>query len=403
MPVAGFLISKLDVELVTNNLLSTLPTPWVSDATAPRWPWPPLACWGWQRAASSRATRAWRCYSLSTMCLGARSTSSRSEATVEGCEWLSRVVRSSTGGLPSCGQPELCVSSVRVGSEVESRWWLLRDCTESLVCSCANSGIRTLRQWTPHSNLYSTTSDSAQRTLLALVVETPDGRRVDHYEGEIDAERLVRTLGFESDGGVAYYEGDRGAERRVRIEYPDGAVSHFEGEMDAERLVRCELPDGSVDHHEGEVAGAERFSCCKFPCGMADHYEGERGAERLVRCELPGGGAQHFEGDRGGERWVSCELPGGEVGHFEGEVDAERLVRSEEHNGTVHYFEGEEGASCSDAVRERAQMAFTTAARITESEATWGAMTTTNAATQASAQKLAPTTRFGGTGKEKMY
>ena len=45
----------------------------------------------------------------------------------------------------------------------------------------------------------------------------------------------------------------------VRDEQADGWVRHYEGEKDAERMVRVEFPNGRVLHHEGE-RGA-RLAC----------------------------------------------------------------------------------------------------------------------------------------------
>ena len=39
-------------------------------------------------------------------------------------------------------------------------------------------------------------------------------------------------------GVVRHYEGERGAERIVRVDWPDGDVEHYEGEKGAEQLVR---------------------------------------------------------------------------------------------------------------------------------------------------------------------
>ena len=41
-------------------------------------------------------------------------------------------------------------------------------------------------------------------------------------------------------------EGERGAERLVRVEFPDGQVEHYEGERDAEQAVRVERPSGDA-------------------------------------------------------------------------------------------------------------------------------------------------------------
>ena len=58
-----------------------------------------------------------------------------------------------------------------------------------------------------------------------------------HYAGVMDSERMWRT-DFGSNGSSHYFEGDEGAEHKVRIEFASGAVQHYEGGRGAERLVR---------------------------------------------------------------------------------------------------------------------------------------------------------------------
>ena len=105
-----------------------------------------------------------------------------------------------------------------------------------------------------------------------------------HYEGERGAERRVRQC---VDGMVFHYEGEPGVEQMVRTEFADGEVQYYEGERGAERRVRTECPSGNVLHHEGEP-GAERLVRTECVDGMVLHYEGEPGAERAVRWEFDG-------------------------------------------------------------------------------------------------------------------
>ena len=59
-------------------------------------------------------------------------------------------------------------------------------------------------------------------------------------------------------------------------------ATHYEGEKGAERVVRVVTPSGAmVAHYEGEK-GAERVVRAVHPSGVATHYEGERGAERVL-------------------------------------------------------------------------------------------------------------------------
>ena len=164
-------------------------------------------------------------------------------------------------------------------------------------------------------------------------VDRPDGS-VDHYEGERRAERVVRTVC--SDGIVGHCEGEKGAERIVRMVRSDGVVDHYEGERGAERRVRVVRPDGSVlGHYEGET-GTERLVRTLCANGVVNHYEGERGTERVVRLVHSDGKVDHYEGGRGSERCVRLVRSDGVVGHYEGERGAERLVRIVHSDGSVH-------------------------------------------------------------------
>ena len=119
------------------------------------------------------------------------------------------------------------------------------------------------------------------------------GGQMQHFEGERGAERKVRSV-F-ADGNVKYFEGERGEERLVRTVFADGTVQHSEGEKGAERKVRTEYPNGSVRHYEGGN-GAERKVREVYAIGQVKYYEGDKGAERLVRTVRADGQAQYCEG-----------------------------------------------------------------------------------------------------------
>ena len=156
-------------------------------------------------------------------------------------------------------------------------------------------------------------------TETALLREMLINGTVIHYQGESGAECKVRMVS--SDGKVVFYAGERGEERRMRSEYPDGSVCHWEGERGAERQVRGEYCHGWIAH-----------------------FEGERGAEVKVRAQTPDGGLIYFEGVRGGERVVRLETRLGWTIHYEGERSAERVVRMEGNKGIIIHFDGERGA-----------------------------------------------------------
>ena len=73
-----------------------------------------------------------------------------------------------------------------------------------------------------------------------------------------------------------------GAHRSIRVELACGGVKLYEGEHDAERLVRVDLADGGeVDFYEGEK-GAERMVRRELASGEVWLYEGEKGEEGMV-------------------------------------------------------------------------------------------------------------------------
>jgi len=155
---------------------------------------------------------------------------------------------------------------------------------------------------------------------VAIVVETPDGTV---YVGG----RKVRTE-FRDGSRKQFYEGERGAEYTVRLEFPDGRKEFYEGESGAERTVRIKLPDGETLFFEGE-RGAEAQVRSELPDGTTWFYEGEKGAEAVVRLDLPNGDTWFYEGEKGAEAVVRVELPDGTTWFYEGEKGAEHNVRVE--------------------------------------------------------------------------
>ena len=200
-----------------------------------------------------------------------------------------------------------------------------------------------------------------------------------YYKGAAGAERLV-SVGPLAKGDVHEFEGERGAEQRLRkrcaagviwhyapplglvrcegpcgavfiydgeprsrhlrTEMPSGMVAYLEGEKGAEHVVRKETPTGEVAYFKGEQ-GAEHLVRKELPCGDVGYFEGEKGAEHLVQKELPCGEVQYFNGDKGAEYMVQKELPCGEVQYFNGEKGAEYMVQKETPTSEVAYFEGE--------------------------------------------------------------
>jgi hypothetical protein len=163
-----------------------------------------------------------------------------------------------------------------------------------------------------------------------------------HFEGEVGAERLVRTEA--KDGTVHHFTGERGVEHLVRIVYRDGRTEYFEGERFREYKVRVELKTGVVAHYTGGL-GAETLVRVVFPDGTILYYKGEKGEEVKDRAVLPGGNAtQYYGGEQDAERVVRTEHADGLVEYFEGEKDEERLVRVVNPDGTVAYDAAEPDA-----------------------------------------------------------
>jgi len=152
-----------------------------------------------------------------------------------------------------------------------------------------------------------------------------------HYEGEHFHERLVRLESHDKDGITTWhYEGEKGRERKVRRVDPpeeneDGTVYHcvayFEGWKHEERKVRMEI------HDEDEIT--------------TYYYEGEKGREREVRMEIhdkDGITKVHYD-DRGNKERM--DYPNGKVAHYEWRciVPPQRTLQRVRHpDGRVDYF-----------------------------------------------------------------
>ena len=112
---------------------------------------------------------------------------------------------------------------------------------------------------------------------------------------------MIMSILVSSNGAVQHFEGDRGAERKVRTE-PTARCSTTRA-SGAERVVRVEISRGVVQQFEGEK-GAERGVRMQLPNGQVQYYEGERGAERMVRMESANCNVHYYEGEKGAERCV---------------------------------------------------------------------------------------------------
>lgn len=100
---------------------------------------------------------------------------------------------------------------------------------------------------------------------ITCTITCCDGQRtVNHYEGEKDVERLVRSSVIGSEQGdsmIWYFGGACGDERRVRAEQPDlGLVVHFEGPRHQEVMARVlyHLPAGETLRMDENALDSDR-------------------------------------------------------------------------------------------------------------------------------------------------
>ena len=135
-------------------------------------------------------------------------------------------------------------------------------------------------------------------------------REKQFYEGEPGAERMVRVA--YPNGRVTFYEGEPDAERVVRRTSPDGKEEFYEGGPGHERLVRLLLPARGEGERRGEQyydgeRGAERRMSRLVPLsnGEVRYYEGGPSLqdERLTKTVDRHGIERYLHaGPRGAER-----------------------------------------------------------------------------------------------------
>jgi len=133
--------------------------------------------------------------------------------------------------------------------------------------------------------------DEAGSDLLVQISETTSG--LVRWSLSVSGEQGA-VLRLQNSQDVLHCEGEKGAERLVRMVSADGAVRHFEGEDGAERCVRAVFADGTVHHYEGDD-GTARLVRVVSADGAVRHFEGERGAERCLRMVFANGAVRHYE------------------------------------------------------------------------------------------------------------
>ena len=204
-----------------------------------------------------------------------------------------------------------------------------------------------------------------------------------------------RIVQKELPTSVVFYQGEKGEESKVRVEYSDGEngnkhIEYFEGERDTEKLVKAEFLAGKDDdvpyfvidgrnvkeiqYFEG-VKDQDKLVRIEFPADKGDdvlyfeidgrkvkeiqYFEGEKYKEKLVRIEFPAdkdddvpyfeidgrkvNEIQYFEGEKGKERKVKVTFADGVKYLFQGEKDNERKVEIKYTDGITSFFEGEKG------------------------------------------------------------
>jgi hypothetical protein len=121
--------------------------------------------------------------------------------------------------------------------------------------------------------------------------------------GEGVAPRLVRIEHSNSHGPTQYFEGGPGKEHLVRVKYTNSNTTlFFLGDKNDERLVRIQYNDVAT-FYEGQK-GFERKVRVDMPNGCKVLYEGQQHFERMVRVECPNGSVKFYTGEKGAESIV---------------------------------------------------------------------------------------------------
>ena len=171
--------------------------------------------------------------------------------------------------------------------------------------------------------------------------------QVFEYEGEKGSERLVRIEYHSGYVRRVEYEGEPGHERKVRSLATDDTTIHYFGKKGHERKVRM-VAHGTTSYYVG-APGKERLYKTRNALGDVSYYEGAKGEERLVRVETIGygaleedrGGVRHYLGARDKEYCVRIDRVDGIVEHMVGETrGTERVARRVTVAGTEWHYDG---------------------------------------------------------------
>ena len=193
--------------------------------------------------------------------------------------------------------------------------------------------------------------DGAKGEEHLVSIEYHDGPvRKAHYIGAKGRERKF----FEDlrDGSTVRYLGKKGHERKARMCAPD-MHRYYVGEQGRERLYKtCDVTSGDVSYYEG-APGEERmvrmemigYGTPEDERSGVRHYLGAQGKEYCVRVDRVDGVVEHMIGETPGTERVACRVTvSGTEWHYDGGRDEERLVKIVwPDNGQVQLFEGPQG------------------------------------------------------------
>ena len=149
---------------------------------------------------------------------------------------------------------------------------------------------------------------------------------------------------------VVYYEGGRGAERKVWAERPDGSIIHYTGERGAERKVRKQQPDGSVKNYAHALTTGTAQCAWEREEAEAKQFLDLHGRQSPMDMTLAGT-CELTPPEEVWEKEVLATPPCDQflVGYYES-------VRGEEQpNGCVTPYAGEKGAVRSNGKQHKAE------------------------------------------------
>lgn len=163
---------------------------------------------------------------------------------------------------------------------------------------------------------------SERRVLKMVTMKSNGHRRIYHYDGEKNAERVEKCV--HENEQVTWYDGPRGSERKYMTVHKSGAVVHYEGPKDHERRIK-QVDKEKIIFYGGERNREYQKSQLCLDTGNVLHYKGARQAERLHMSLDPDGTIHWFNTANTNQQRLRSLYNDGTLVHW---VEA--------HNPTVH-------------------------------------------------------------------